>query len=332
MTDHRDEAAAVGFDVGGTNMRVALVSTGGAVLREARVPTPSAAVPDLLAACLVLHGEVTAGLDSPVLPVGVGIAAIVRDRRIAVHGPNLPLAEVDLVAEFGDRGLDRVVVENDANAAMFGEWRLGAAQGHDNALLVTIGTGVGGGAMVHGELLRGAHGFGGEAGHVHLVEGGRACPCGRRGCLEAYAAGSTLATTAVELIEAGGSSSLQELATIDGAAVSAAARAGDELAIATLVQVGHWLGVGLTSMVNLLDPSIVVVGGGAAADNAAWLLPAAQAVLDAEVEGAGRRQAPSVVPAGLGDDAGMIGAALLAMEAWPTGQGRDLQDTTRTTT
>ncbi len=313
MTDRHPGTAApaaVGVDVGGTNLRVALVAEDGGVLAQQRVPSSGV---DVVAAI----GDLVASLGGEGLPLGVGVASIVRHNRVAVFGPNLALGTVDLVAAFGGDDADgpTVVVENDANAATYGEWRAGAGRGHEHLLMVTLGTGVGGGAVVAGRLLRGANGFAGEAGHTPLVHGGRRCACGRAGCLEAYASGGAIAAEAVERLAAGADSSLASLDVVDGRAVSEAAAAGDALAVAVLEQVGRWLGEGLVGMVNLLDPGIVVVGGGVADAVADWVLPQVEAVLAAEVEGHDHRDPPKVVRATLGDDAGIVGAALLALEA-----------------
>ncbi|MFT5221846.1 MAG: glucokinase [Glaciecola sp.] len=308
---------AIGVDAGGTNLRVALVDETGLILAQRRVLRPKGSVSAFLDAVLGLHGELTAGLADPAIGVGFGVASIVWDRRVAVFGPNLKLPQTDLIAALGARGISQVTVENDATAAMFGEWQVGAARGMDNAVLVTLGTGIGGGIVVHGELLRGANGFAAEVGHLTIIADGRACACGRRGCLEAYASGSAIPVEARERLGAGGASSLASLDVIDGAAVSAAAEKGDALAIATLEQVGRWLGAGLTSLVNLLDPEVVVIGGGVARAIAPWTLPVAQSIMAAELEGAALRIAPPMVGARLGDDAGIVGAALLALESHP---------------
>ncbi len=309
MSEGSAAPAAVGVDVGGTNLRAAVLAADGTILRRVRRPRP-----DDAEAFVTQTWSLVAELGARDLPLGLGVASIVRGNRVAVHGPNLPIGEVDLVAALQDVGADRVVVENDANAAMWGEWRAGAARGYDHALLLTLGTGVGGGAIVDGRLLRGANGFGGEAGHVPLVAGGRPCACGRLGCLEAYASGGAVAVEALERLSAGRASSLRGLPDLDGAAVAAGAAEGDALAIEVLEAVGTWLGTGLVGMVNLLDPGIVLIGGGAAAGVGRWVLPAAEQVLAKQIEGAARREPPAIVRAELGDDAGIVGAGLLALD------------------
>lgn len=300
--------AAVGVDVGGTNLRVALVTAAGDVVDRRRAPSTG----DVLADLARLVDELGGG-D---LPIGMGVASMVRDRRVAVFGPNLALGTVDLVDALGRGGDRHVVVENDANAAMYAEWKVGAGQGHDDLVMVTMGTGVGGGAVVDGRLLRGANGFGGEAGHTPLVSGGRPCACGRAGCLEAYASGGAIAVTAREALALDATpSSLRALPTgvVDGRAVSEAAASGDALAIAVLEQTGDWLGEGVTGLVNLLDPALVIVGGGVAEAVGQWVLPRLAAALAAQIEGHGHREPPPVVAASCGDDAGIVGAALLAL-------------------
>ncbi len=311
MTDSRDPTpAAVGVDVGGTNLRVALVSAHGAVLEDRRAPSSGDVVADVL--------RLAAELGGGDLPLGIGVASLVRNRREAIFGPNLALGRVDLVEALGDGGRRTVVAENDANAATYAEWRLGAGRGHNHVVMVTMGTGVGGGAIVDGRLLRGASGFAGEAGHTPFVEGGRPCLCGRLGCIEAYASGGALAVTAAEaLAQSDTPSSLRGLSTVDvdGRAVHAAAIGGDALAIGVLEQTGRWLGQAVVGLVNLFDPSLVVVGGGVTDAVGDWVLPVLRATVRDQIEGHGHREPPLIERASLGDTAGMIGAALLALEA-----------------
>lgn len=307
---------ALGLDVGGTNLRAALVTASGMVVEQRRLPSPPDGEVAFLDAVLDLHGDLTASLSDPKVPVGVGIASLVVDRRKALYGPNLGIGDLDIVAGLDDRGIEQVVVENDATVAMYGEWRVGAARGHDHAVMVTLGTGVGGGVVVDGRLLRGANGFASEVGHQPVQRDGRRCACGRRGCLEAYAAGSAIAVEAAERLASGAPSSLTGQVDLSGQEVVAAAEAGDALAVEVLEEIGTWLGLGLVGLVNLLDPSIVVVGGGAGSAAAArrHILPVAEQVVAAQIEGAAHRTPPPVVPGLLGDDAGIVGAALLALD------------------
>ncbi len=205
-----------------------------------------------------------------------------------------------------------VVVVNDAAAACLAEARLGGGREHPDVVLLTVGTGVGGGAMVAGQPLRGAHGMATEFGHIVVAEGGRRCPCGTHGCLEAYASGRAVGDIAAERLADGRTSALAREPVVDGAAVTRAARDGDPLAIEVVTEAGRWLGVGIASLVNALDPGVVLVGGGAGEAMATWMLPAARAAAEPRVLGHRGRTLPAITPAELGDEAGVVGAALLA--------------------
>lgn len=250
------------------------------------------------------------------LPVGIGIASLVnRDGRL-VEATNLDVGGVELQGRLVEHlKAPHVSVVNDASAACLAEARVGAAVGRDDVVLVTVGTGVGGGALVAGQLLRGANGLATEFGHIVVDDGGRRCPCGNHGCLEAYAAGRAVGEIAAQhLSEGRTSSALAAEPVIDGAAVTRAARDGDPMAVEVITDAGRWLGVGLASLVNALDPALVVVGGGAGQAMQQWLLPAARAAFEPRVLGHRRRVLPRIEPAALGDDAGVVGAALLAVD------------------
>lgn len=303
------QAVAVGVDVGGTKLVAAAVDASGHVLQRARRTSPVEDPDGLVAAIAELADELGSGL-----PVGIGIAGIVGAGGVLRYAPNLAVTDLELGAALRTRfGIEPVVL-NDATAAVVGEARLGAAQGCRDVVLLTMGTGIGGGLLVGGVVVEGANGFGAELGHIIIVEGGRRCPCGNAGCLEAYASGTAIGAIAAERVAGGAASSLASIDVIDGKAVSAAAQAGDELARDVLHEVGQWLGVGIASLVNALDPEAVVIGGGAASHTAGWVLPAASAALASRVMGAPPRTPPPVVLAQLGDDAGMVGAALTALE------------------
>jgi glucokinase len=212
----------------------------------------------------------------------------------------------------------RVAVDNDANAALLAEHRVGAAAGARQALLVTLGTGIGGAALVDGELLRGAHGAAGELGHVVVDADGPPCPgnCPNRGCLEAMASGTALARAgeraAERWPESGPARELARGRELTGALVTELAHDGDAAAVEAVAEVGRWLGVGLSGLVNVFDPEVVVVGGG--------VVRAGDLLLDPAREELAARALPPiaesvrVVPAALGEESGMVGAALLAWE------------------
>jgi glucokinase len=209
-------------------------------------------------------------------------------------------------------------VENDANAAAWGEFRFGAAEDVTDMVCVTVGTGVGGGLVLGGALYRGAHGMGAEVGHMRVVPGGHLCGCGNLGCLEQYASGTALVrearlaaasrpAAAVRLLELAGGVP----AAIVGPMITGAARDGDPLAIELLAGIGSWLGEALASFTALFDPDAFVIGGGVS-EAGGLLIEPAVAALEANLIGRGHRTAPEVRVATLGNEAGIVGAADLA--------------------
>lgn len=317
--DVLDGVLAVGIDVGGTHLRAGRVGAAGVVgavlRRRSEVDDPEA----LLAALVAVLEELGAG-PGPGLPVGLGMAGLVdREGRLR-FGPNVGVRELPLAALLrGALGAGRTVrVVNDASAAVVGEHRVGAARGHRDVVLLTLGTGVGGGVVVDGRLLEGAHGFAGELGHLIIAEGGRDAPSGIAGTVEAYTSGTAIGREAQEAVTAG----LPGARAVDAPGVLAAARSGEPWALAVLERVGVRLGVAIASVVSVLDPSIVVVGGGAGDAAAPFILPAARDAFARNLMGADHRPLAPIVAAALGDDAGLIGAGLLAVEAEGADGGR----------
>jgi len=336
------ERLGIGVDVGGTKLAAGLVAADGEVLDRARWGTPGEPGA-ILAGIIKAVSEIEGRHAVRGLPVGVGIAGIVDRRGVARYTPNLPLIDRPVLDELrqglSDGGEaagaweDRLVtVDNDATVAAWGEYRVGAGAGAASSLLMlTVGTGVGGGLVLDGRLVRGAHGFAAEFGHIIVSEGGPECACGNRGCLEALASGTALGRFGEEALAAGAvppGSALYALGAspkassgapsavtglhITGKSVTVAAQAGDQFAIELLARCGFWLGVGLASLVNALDPEIVVIGGGVS-DAGELLLKPARAAMADRLIGAGHRPVPPVASARLGNDAGLIGAALLAL-------------------
>jgi glucokinase len=254
----------------------------------------------------------------PVAGVGVGIPGLV-DRHGTVHvGPNLPgVHELAVAEQLHDRLGVAVEVDNDATCAAWAEDRVGVAAGASDLVLVTLGTGIGGGIVAGGVLQRGANGFAGEPGHMVVDPNGPACPCGRRGCWERYASGSGLSRMAREAAEAGRANRVVELAGGDpddvrGEHVTRAASDGDEGALAVMDDLGWWTALGIANLVDLLDPQIVVVGGGLVEAGDLLLEPTRRWYRDL-VLGFDHRPPVRIEPAALGERAGAIGAALLAL-------------------
>jgi len=305
-------AIAIGVDIGGTHLRAGPVGREGIVGPVVRRGSEVGTTDELVASVVDALEELGAGPGQR-LPVGLGMAGLIdRDGRLS-YGPNVglrdaPLAEL-IRAALGGKGRT-VRVVNDGAAAVVAEHRVGAARGHRDVVMLTLGTGVGGGAIVDGRLLEGAHGFASELGHLIIVEGGRDAPSGVRGTVEAYASGSALASEAAEAVGSG----LAGARPLDARGVVAAAAAGEPWALAVLERVGTRLGIAVASIVAVLDPSIVVIGGGAGDAASTFLLPAARRAFEQHLMGAGHRPVVAIVAAALGDDAGMIGAGLLAAD------------------
>lgn len=307
------EVVAIGIDVGGTKLTAATVDARGRVLDRRRRETPTGDAAQLLD----VLSELVRDLDAPGRPVGIGVAGIVAPDGTLRYGPNLDVEDVPLGPVLSEELETPIVVKNDATAALYGEYRAGAGRGAEHVLMMTLGTGVGGAFLVDGRVVDGAYGFAGEVGHIIIVENGRPCPCGNLGCLEAYASGTAIGLRASQRLgDRSIASALRDVPAgeLVGKSVTEAASDGDDFAQEVLAEAGAWLGVGVASLVNVLDPERIVVGGGAAINSATWVLPAARAAMAERVIGADHRTLPEVVLAELADDAGMVGAALLAAE------------------
>jgi glucokinase len=290
-------------DVGGTSVRVAHVPDGadqpGSVI-EWDTPPDARDLTDGIA-------EAARALDVPFVAAGVGIAALVdHPAGTVVWSPHFSAA-IPLGEELGSALGIRVTVDNDANAAGLGEAVRGAGRGHRMVLMVTVGTGIGGGLVIDGQVERG-RGFLGEIGHMPLDGADTRCQCGLLGCWEAVASGTALDRAAVALI-GGGATGKDLVARADT----------DDDARAALADVARWFGVGLAALVNVLDPDVIVVGGGVAEIGPAFLTPAIEEIASAVTGSAARLPTP-VVPAHFGEMAGLVGAALLAHQGLPPGQ------------
>ncbi len=311
---------AIGVDIGGTKIAAGVVDGAGAILEKLRRRTP-AGDPDAIEHAVA---EVVADLRGrhDVGAVGVAAAGFVdADAGNVVFAPNLAWRDEPLGEDLTDLMAIPVLVDNDANAAVWAETRYGAARGSEDVVLVTIGTGLGGGVVAGGGLLRGANGFAGELGHVRVVPDGHACGCGNRGCWEQYASGTALVRAARAMAEATSPDCENLLslaggdpAAITGPMVTRAARGGDAAAQDLLADLGRWVGEGAASVVSVLDSAVVLVGGGVA-EAGDLLLEPARAALRRHLPGRGHRQVPALRAAELGNDAGMIGVADLARRA-----------------
>ncbi len=308
---------ACGVDVGGTKIAGGVVDDDGSILETLKVESPADDAEAMEDAIAALISELASRHD--IETVGVGAAGYVdKSRAVMLFSPNLAWTNVDLKSELEARVQLPVVIENDANAAAWGEFRFGAGEDVDDLLLVTVGTGVGGGVVLDGELYRGAFGVGAEIGHMRVVPNGILCGCGNHGCFEQYASGSALVREARGAASAGSllARGLLDRAggdadQITGPLITEAARDGDLFAIEQLATLGRWLGEGIASLTNVLDPAVVVIGGGVGEADELLLGPV-RAAFASQLTGRGHVPSPEIRKARLGNDAGLIGAADLA--------------------
>jgi glucokinase len=307
----------IGVDVGGTKVLAGVVDEAGNVLDQARDNTPKsdpAAIAEVIGS---LVGRLRELHD--VEAVGIGAAGFIDlDRANVLFAPNLVWRDEPLTDRVSKLIELPIVVENDANCHAWAEYRFGAARGKREVVAAVIGTGIGGGLVLDGNLYRGGFGIAAEFGHFRVVPGGRLCGCGNHGCWEQYASGMALVREARELATAAPirTPTLLELAggdpnAISGPLVTQAAQAGDEGALEAFSTVGRWLGEGLASLAAILDPDCFVIGGGVS-DAGALLLEPASAAFAASLTGRAYRPHAPVVLARLGSSAGLVGAADLA--------------------
>lgn len=308
----------IGIDVGGTKVLGGVVDEAGKVLTTARKDTPrqggsalTQTIADVAKELLEQHS---------VASVGVSAAGFVSsDRKTMLATPN--------IADWNGVDLDNqlitliglpVVIENDANAAAWGEAKFGAGKNQAHMMMLTVGTGIGGGVVVNGALYRGAFGIAAEFGHMRVVPEGHICGCGARGCFEQYASGNALLRHAREAINASPEVARNLLSRGDGTvagltgqAITEAARDGDPVALAAFNTTGQWLGAGIASLSVLLDPACVVIGGGVI-DAGEILLKPTRESLERNMPFAGKHPYPQIIAAQLGNEAGLVGVADLA--------------------
>jgi len=312
----------VGVDLGGTNIKVAIVSEEKKIINKTNVPTPVHDSPtpvlDKMAETVLSLIKNSGISKNDILAVGFGAPGPLDWRTGVVFSPpnlkgwhNVPLAD-----EMKTRLDLPCYVENDANAACYGEYWLGAGQGCECIVVFTLGTGVGGGIVVFKQLLRGIDGTAGELGHLKVQRDGRLCGCGSRGCLEAYASVTGMVRTAIEGIEKGRKTILLEmcgndLQKITGKMISEAAEKGDAFAQEVFYETAVWLGLGVASVVNMLNPEKVILCGGMIAAGDRLFKPVRETVLKNAFEVPAKRC--QIVPAGLGEDSGVYGCAGCAL-------------------
>jgi glucokinase len=306
----------VGIDVGGTKIAGALVSETGEILMSLKVPTPAKSTEDLIEAVVEMVNELRAGQE--IKAVGVAIAGFIDAAQSEViYSPNLSLRNEPLKAKLEAKlGVD-VFVENDANAAGWAEYRFGAGQGSKHMMMITVGTGVGGAIVANGELFRGGYGIGAELGHTNFIPDGKICGCGQHGCLEKYASGTAL-LEAAKALAASGTTEGARLAELEasvgeltGTEVYQAITESDPGALRLLNELGTNIGKAVASFAAILDPQMLVIGGGLSVAGELLLKPIREAYLE-HLPARGYRPEMTIVAASLINDAGVVGAADLA--------------------
>jgi len=312
---------AIGLDIGGTKISGGVIDGTGAILARGRRDTPAQDPAAIAEEAASLIRELSRGHE--IDAVGVACAGFIdRTGSTVLFAPNLAWRDEPLKTRL-ESVLDLpVIIENDANAAAWGEFRFGAAAEANDMVLITVGTGIGGGIVVDGVLLRGAYGVAAEIGHMRVVRGGIRCGCGNRGCWEQYASGTALVREARELVISGTpiAARLSELCAADPAAltgpdVTRAAAEGDPAAVELMADLGEWIGEGVASVAAILDPELVVLGGGVS-EAGSLLIDPALAAFRRQLTGRGYRPEARFALATLGNDAGMIGAADLGARAF----------------
>lgn len=316
---------AVGVDVGGTRIAVGLVERKGRTVKETRALTPKNGPFAVVDAIIDLINDVTAGVHpSEIAGVGVGLPAQIDFLKQSIEFcTNLPLAGVDVRSLIMSRIKHDVVLDNDGHCAGIGESRFGVAKNVRDFVMITLGTGVGGALFLDGQPYRGSRGLGGEIGHMVVRLDGPPCPCGGFGHIESYVGRPPIAARGREAARAFSGAAIRDLAGGDPDRVTAehvvaAALSGDEIARDILLEAGDVLGEALVGIVNLLNPRLIVVGGGIG-ESAGFLVERAAKVI-ADKALAGRRDV-QVVQAQLGNDAGVLGAAALAFDEHDSREG-----------
>ncbi|MCL1800551.1 MAG: ROK family glucokinase [Promicromonosporaceae bacterium] len=310
---------AIGVDIGGTKIAIGVVDESGKILKQVRVATKATDPASIDEAIATASNELMKEYE--IGAIGIAAAGFVSsDRETVNFGPNIGWRDSPLAAKVRAL-LDHdvpIIVENDANAAGWAEFKFGAGHGTSDMLMLTVGTGLGGAIIVGGELIRGKWGAAAEVGHMQIVPHGHTCGCGHEGCWEQYASGSALTKHARRAVIARPDRAGELIARaggvgerIKGPHVTAAAEAGDELAKEIFAELGHWIGHGSASVAALLDPEVIVVGGGVA-EVGELIMESAREGFKDRLSALGHRPIAEFRVAETGNDAGLIGAADLA--------------------
>jgi glucokinase len=300
-------------DLGGTNLRMAAVSNEGHILTRVKYKTPQSNNPNKIIDAIVNAAlECQSGLvDTHVVAIAVAVPGIINfDDGIIIKSPNLPeLDGFDFVGAIEKKLNYRAILENDANAAVIGENWLGASVGLSNSIMVTLGTGVGGGIIIDGKVLRGIDGTAGEIGHINVEPRGHICGCGSFGCIEQYSSATAIVRMAKEIAKEKSETLILENRDLTSKDLFQMAQEGNEIAQEVFKKQGYYLGIMLAGLINTLNPEAIVIGGGA---SAGWDLFIPHLRDQVKIRAYNRpAERARIVSAELGDDAGILGAARL---------------------
>ena len=302
----------IGIDIGGTKISAGVVDSSGNLIDSSRCSTPLEGGKELISSVIGLIKELNKKHE--IKGIGVSIAALISsDYGTIVGAPNIAnLSKLNFVNEMKEEFKLPIIVENDANAAMWAEFKFGNAKGLNPVMFFIIGTGVGGGLVIDGKLFKGANGIGAEFGHMCVVPDGLLCGCGSKGCIEQYASGGALIRYANEALLANPDKSEEVLSfgegKLSGAALTKAAKAGNELALAAFSTQADWLGLACASYSLIIDPQAIIIGGGVVDAGELFLAPV-RAAMRKYMPFAESHVPPKIIAAKFGNDAGLIGAA-----------------------
>jgi glucokinase len=302
----------IGIDIGGTKISVGVVDSSGNLIDSSRCSTPTEGGKELISSVINLIKEFNKKYE--IKGIGISIAALISsDYGTIVGAPNIAnLSKLNFVNEIKVEFELPIIIENDANAAMWAEFKFGNAKGLNPVMFFIIGTGVGGGLVIDGKLFKGANGIGAEFGHMCVVPDGLLCGCGSKGCLEQYASGGALIRYANEALLANPDKSEEVLSfgegKLSGTALTKAAKAGNELALAAFSKQADWLGLACASYSLIIDPQAIIIGGGVVDAGELFLAPV-RAAMRKYMPFAESHVPPKIIAAKFGNDAGLIGAA-----------------------
>ena len=302
----------IGIDIGGTKISAGVVDSSGNLIDSSKCSTPAEGGKDLISSVVNLVKELNKKYE--IKGIGISIAALISsDYGTIVGAPNIAnLSKLNFANEIKEEFKLPIIIENDANAAMWAEFKFGNAKGLNPVMFFIIGTGVGGGLVIDGKLFKGANGIGAEFGHMCVVPNGLLCGCGAKGCIEQYASGGALIRYANEALLANPDKSEEVLSfgegKLSGTALTKAAKAGNELALAAFSKQADWLGLACASYSLIIDPQAIIIGGGVVDAGELFLAPV-RAAMRKYMPFAESHVPPKIIAAKFGNDAGLIGAA-----------------------